>query len=76
MMINDIRKSLTVLKDIMDYDHNTQIIKAKDDPHGNLYDSVIAENTRLKKENLFLKHQLLEKDKRLKKMHFMYGINL
>ena len=86
-LVDTIRESLNLLANILDYDQNESFVslyeckkepsKSSDDkiPAMHDYKYMIKENNNLKKEILFLKQQLLEKERKIPKIESMFGNN-
>ena len=60
-------KEEAVDDDIAEDKDNQSMVEFKD---------LLKENYKLKREIIFIKQQLLEKDKKMKKMEFMFGYKL
>ena len=82
-VIGDIKESLYSLSKILDYDHSDNIAlaqesileeqKSADKEHN--HENIVAENENLKKDITILRKKLLEKERKIQKMQFIYGIN-
>ena len=84
-LVDTIKESLNLLASILDYDQTESFVseneckkepsKSSDDkiPAIHDYKDIMKENKNLKKEILFLKQQLLEKERKIQKMEFMFG---
>ena len=69
----------------MDYDTNFNVHEYEKEPTDGIiysdqripalteYKDIIKENKNLKREILFLKQQMLEKERKIQKMEFMFG---
>ena len=76
---------MNLLASILDYDQTESFVseneckkepsKSSDNkiPAIHDYKDIMKENKNLKKEILFLKQQLLEKERKIQKMEFMFG---
>ena len=73
------------LANILDYDTNFNVREYEKEPTDGIiysdqqipalteYKDIIKENKNLKREILFLKKQMLEKERKIQKMEFMFG---
>ena len=93
-IVDDIKMSLTLLSNILDYKHSdspdnmrkismekenvADDIIGKDEESKSMVElkDKLKENDILKREIVFLKQQLLKKEKKIKKMEFIFGYGI
>ena len=83
-VIEDIKESLYSLSKILDYDHSANIALAQEAILGEQkkadkeinHENIVAENENLKKDIIILRKKLLEKERKIQKLQFIYGISV